>query len=129
MSDNDFEEEENVPEEKELVQPLLKEYVQEQFKRHGHKTRDFVDQGIPHSSMQVILHPHKRVGEHLLAKVAEVFHLPMQTVLEWGEVLPNSDQNTQARRLLSHTYEMLSETGKDQLVNFALFLLDEEKKK
>ena len=78
--------------------------------------------------MNLIMHPNKRAGEKLLVAVSEVFDLPLQTVLEWGELLPESDEKTQQRRHLGHIYELLTEGRQNQLMEFALFLLTVQKR-
>lgn len=126
FDDEELQTDEDTPEEEGLVQPQLKEYMRRVFDKNGWSSRQFRDKGISHTSMLLILNPHKRVGERLLTKIAKVMNLPLQTVMEWGEVVPSATEGEQQRRLLVHIYESVSEAGKKQIVDFAQFVQDQE---
>jgi hypothetical protein len=118
----DTEVSEDYEETAELVQPLLKEFINAKFDKHGWSSRQFLNRGIPHTSMRAVRNPHKRVGEKLLTKVAEVFNLPLQTVMEWGEVVPSASEMEQRRRHLIHIYENVADEQKQMILDFALFI-------
>ena len=114
--DEDFEEEE------ELVQPILKERMNEIFERNGWSSRHFLSRGIPHTSILALRNPHKRVGEKLLTKVAEVLDMPVQTIMEWAEIVPSATEAEQRRRHLVHIYENAAEEQRQKIYDFALFI-------